>query len=242
MTSFYLRPADGGPLATYKPGQYVTIKIDHPTTPTSPRNYSLSDQPGTGYYRISVKREPALVPQGPAGLISNYLHDQIQEGDQILVGPPCGEFTLDESTETERPVVFLAGGIGVTPLLSMFKSLVSRSVRKPVYFLQAARNSEAHAFSEEVQQLAASQPEVCIHVRYDAPLAEDLTSGKCHSTGFVDADFLNEFLPGNEADFYICGPKPYMSQVYQLLSQRGVDPSQIRFEFFGPKAELTATA
>src|SRR5690606_10633822 len=62
ITSFYLKPADGTSLAPFKPGQYLTVRIDHPTTPTSPRNYSLSDRPGLGHYRISVKREPGPAP------------------------------------------------------------------------------------------------------------------------------------------------------------------------------------
>src|SRR5690606_4014058 len=55
VTSFYLAPTDGDPLPDYLPGQYITVRVDHPTTPTSPRNYSLSDRPGAGHFRISVK-------------------------------------------------------------------------------------------------------------------------------------------------------------------------------------------
>ncbi|MBR9804807.1 NO-inducible flavohemoprotein, partial [bacterium] len=92
--SFYLRPADGGAIPDYLPGQYITVKIDHPITPTSPRNYSLSDQPGGNRFRISVKRENPLTTNAPAGLISNYLHESVNEGDTLEIGPPCGEFTL----------------------------------------------------------------------------------------------------------------------------------------------------
>src|SRR5690606_5129246 len=139
VTSFYLKPADGEPLPDYLPGQYITVRIDHPHTPTSPRNYSLSDRPGTGYYRISVKREPAPHDEAPAGLISNHLHDSIQAGNELEIGPPCGEFTLDPAAANGRPIVFLAGGIGVTPLLSMAKSLQHVGATTPVRFVQAAR-------------------------------------------------------------------------------------------------------
>src|SRR4051794_12777659 len=98
ISSFYLKPLDAGPLPPFKPGQYVTVKITHPTVPTSPRNYSLSDRPGVPHYRISVKREPKLAPGVPDGLISNYLHDAVHEGDVVEVGPPCGEFTLDPTS------------------------------------------------------------------------------------------------------------------------------------------------
>src|SRR5690606_20459387 len=111
----------------FLPGQYITVRAEHPTTPTSPRDYSLSDRPGVGHFRISVKREGPLAADAPEGLISAYLHDAIQPGDRIEVGPPCGVFTLDPAEAGIRPVVLLAGGVGVTPLLSMFKSLVHTS-------------------------------------------------------------------------------------------------------------------
>ena len=78
ITSFYLQPEDGAPLPRFLPGQYITVRVDHPTTPTSPRNYSLSDEPGNGHYRISVKRESGNDADTPAGLISTYLHDAVE--------------------------------------------------------------------------------------------------------------------------------------------------------------------
>ncbi|MCA9115445.1 MAG: NO-inducible flavohemoprotein [Planctomycetaceae bacterium] len=238
VTSFYLRPADGGDLPPFLPGQYLTVKIDHPDTPTSPRNYSLSDRPGTGYYRISVKREPSLRPDAPAGLISSYLHDAVQEGDELQIGPPCGEFTLDPSAAGERPIVLLAGGIGVTPLLSMFRSLVHHGVDVPIYFVQAARNSRAHSFAEEVREAAAGRANVRTHCRYDAPLADDLSSGRCDSTGLVDVPFVRELVGTNDAEFYFCGPKPFMAGLYRGLIDWGVDVSRIHFEFFGPRQDI----
>src|SRR5690606_7456486 len=108
VTSFYLAPTDGEPLPDYLPGQYITVKLDHPVTPTSPRNYSLSDRPGTGYFRISVKREPRPAAAAPDGLISNFLHDYVCEGDDLEIGMPCGEFTLDPSQISSRPIVLVA--------------------------------------------------------------------------------------------------------------------------------------
>jgi len=241
VTSFYLTPADGGPLPAYKPGQYLTIKIDHPTTPTSPRNYSLSDKPGQGYYRISVKRE---TPVGaPAGLVSNYLHDQVNVGDELLVGPPCGEFTLDvEKQPADKPLVLLSGGIGITPILSMFKTLADHRTARPVYFIHAAINSETHALHEEVQAAAKALPNVRIHVCYSAPLEEDVTQKRCDSVGFVDGQLLDEHLPEGPADIYFCGPKPFMANLYRELKKRGVDEQSIRFEFFGPRQDITAAA
>ncbi len=242
VTSFYLKPADGGALAPFAPGQYITVNIQHPSTPTSPRNYSLSDGPGTGHYRITVKREPAPAADAPGGLISNYLHDHVNVGDTIRVGPPCGEFTIDPSDRSPRPIVFIAGGIGVTPLLAMAKSLVAAKSPAPIYFLQAAKNSAVHALADEVRGLAAGGADVTTRVVYDDPLEGDLTTGKCDSHGRVTAALLREWAPTAEARFYFCGPTPFMASVADSLKGLGVDDSRVNFEFFGPKQQLQAVA
>lgn len=240
ITSFYLEPADDRPLPDFLPGQYITVRAAHPTTPTSPRNYSLSDRPGAGHFRISVKREGPLAKGAPAGLISGYLHDQVQPGDHVHVGPPCGEFTLDPATVGDRPIVLLAGGVGVTPLLSMLKSLLHAGVSAPVYFLHAARNSRAHAFASEVRGLVEGSSHVKSLVLYDQPLADDLRHGLCDLVGLVDAHLLGEWTPTANAEFYFCGPRPFMQGVFSSLTRLGVDADRMHYEFFGPKGELHA--
>lgn len=240
ITSFYLRPQDGGPLPPFEPGQYTTVKVQHPTTPTSPRNYSLSDKPGNGHYRISVKREPSPAPGAPAGLISNYLHDEIHVGDVLELRPPNGDFRLRLADDHLRPIVLMSGGVGITPVLSMLKTLVEHGCRAPIHFVHCARNSEIHAFREEVEQLSDGRENVNIHFRYSDPLADDVTAGRCHTVGFLTADFLDELSPSDEADYYFCGPKPFMGAVHFNLKRRGVDDGQIHYEFFGPKDDFAA--
>jgi nitric oxide dioxygenase len=242
ITSFYLQPADGGALPTFQPGQYITVNVAHPTTPTSPRNYSLSDRPDVGHFRISVKREPSLAPGAPCGLISNYLHDQVGEGDLLQVGPPCGDFTLDPAQIGRRPIVLLAGGIGITPLLSMLKHLAYAGIDVPVYLIHAVRNSSVHALAGEVRQIAAEHPNIHAHFRYDAPLPQDLEQRRCDSVGIVDLALLRGILPGPDAEFNFCGPKPFMAELYQSLQSWGVDESRLNFEFFGPRQEITLPA
>lgn len=240
ITSFYLVPADGSTPAAFKPGQYITVQIDHPATPTSPRNYSLSDRPGLKHYRISVKREHGLSSNTPNGLISNYLHDHVNKGDQLKIGPPCGEFVLDPAKASAKPIVLLSGGIGITPVLSMLKSLVHQRVQTPVYFIHGARNSRVHALAGEVRHLASECKNLHTHFRYDAPLTNDLQNKSCDSTGMIDTKLLSQLLPSNDAEFYFCGPKPFMVSVYQGLKGWGVNDSRMHFEFFGPKQELAA--
>lgn len=236
VTSFYLKPADGAGLPSFQPGQYITVNIPHPETPTSPRNYSLSDRPGLDHYRISVKREPGA----PPGLISNYLHDRVQEGHILQVGPPCGEFVLD-ATRTSRPVVLIGAGIGVTPLLPIVKSLAG-SEGRTVHFIQAALNSQTHALGQELRQIENESSNVTLHVRYSNPLPGDLDTGKCDSTGLIDANFLKNLLSDIDADYYFCGPKPFMVRLFHGLQAAGVPEQRLHFEFFGPKQDLSAPA
>jgi len=241
ITSFYLKPSDARPLPNYLPGQYITVRVDHPTTPTSPRNYSLSDRAGEPHFRISVKREEKLTADAPAGLISSHLHDAIEEGHHVEVGPPCGEFTINPEHSDGQPVVLIAGGIGVTPLLSMAKSIVHANPDAPVYFLQAARNSDVHAFADEIQTLASLSSNMHVKVLYDAPLDGDVENNKCDGVGYVNTELLRDWTPFAEADFYFCGPKPFMQHIHACLQELGVNETRVRYEFFGPKEELQPT-
>src|SRR4029079_1171859 len=91
----------------------------------------------------------------PDGLVSNYLHGRVLEGDVLDIGPPCGDFTLDLAQIGNRPIVLISGGVGITPLMSMLKSVAHHRVKSPVHFIHAARNSRHHAFATEVRPLAA---------------------------------------------------------------------------------------
>lgn len=241
VTSFYLRPADGGRIPAFEPGQYITIRIDHPRTPTSPRNYSLSDYSGEAYFRISVKRESRPVPDAPDGIVSNYLHDDVQVGDELWVGPPCGEFTLDLEAAMHRPVVLIAGGIGITPLLAMAKALVRNGSATPIQLIHAARNSRVQAFSVEIQALRKYN-NLSTHIIFDDPLDRDVAEHKCDSVGTLNREFFQRETPYETALFYLCGPKPFMQAVYAGLAELGVDGERIAFEFFGPREEITASA
>jgi len=242
ITSFYLKPADNEPLPQWLPGQYITVKIDHPETPTSPRNYSLSDQAGLNHFRISVKREEGATSDTPDGLISTYLHENVQSGDTLELGPPCGEFTIDPDQPRTNPIVMLAGGVGVTPLLSMAKTLVARQSQVPIYFLQASRNSRTHAFANEIRQLNASGLQARTLTLFDQPLEGDEEKHLCDTTGFLSENLLREWAPFTQADFYFCGPKPFMKNTYSILRSLDVKPDQIHYEFFGPRQDIESSS
>ncbi|ADI26799.1 NO-inducible flavohemoprotein [Geobacillus sp. C56-T3] len=236
ITSFYLEPEDGKAISDYLPGQYVSVKLSIPgETYTHIRQYSLSDAPGKGYYRISVKREAATADK-PAGIVSNYLHDHVQEGDVLELSAPAGDFTLDLSKTT--PVVFISGGVGITPLLSMAHTLAIRQPTRPAAFLHAALNGRVHAFDEELRMLA-ERPSFSYHICYESPSDEDRLHPHFGKEGRIDLAWMQSVIPTKDADFYFCGPVPFMKTVYGALKQWGVPEEHIHYEFFGPAGDLT---
>ncbi len=133
-----LAPTDGEGLASARPGQYLPLKIPGPNGATL-RNYSLScDVNRRDHYRVSIKREaaPENVPGALDGIGSCYMHDQIDEGDEVAVMAPRGTFYLDEGST--RPVILLSGGVGLTPMVSMLHALSGGY--RPVWFIHACEN------------------------------------------------------------------------------------------------------
>ncbi|AGT32052.1 dihydropteridine reductase [Geobacillus genomosp. 3] len=236
ITSFYFEPEDGGAISDYLPGQYVSVKLDIPgETYTHIRQYSLSDAPGKGYYRISVKREAATAEK-PAGIVSNYLHDHIHEGDVVELSAPAGDFTLDLTKET--PVVLISGGVGITPLLSMASTAAIRQPNRSVTFLQAALNGRVQAFDEELRTLA-ERPSFAYYLCYESPSEDDRRHPHFSKEGRIDLAWMQTVIPTKDADFYFCGPVPFMKTVYRALTEWGVPEERIHYEFFGPAGDLT---
>ncbi|RCO08854.1 NO-inducible flavohemoprotein, partial [Bacilli bacterium] len=235
ITSFYLRPKDDEPIADYQAGQYLTTKAEiEGEKYTHIRHYSLSDAPGKDYYRISVKREDSVNGQ-PKGIVSNYLHQNIQVGDTLQFSVPAGDFIISPSN---KPMVLLSGGIGVTPLLSMLNTTVEKEPNRDITFIHATQNSKVHAFREHLSKLAKNNHRVHSYVVYDSPTEEDKQEKRYDKEGHVDLDWLKKVLPSNDVDFYLCGPLPFLQAMVRLLNQWGVPKDQIHFEVFNPVAIL----
>lgn len=236
ITSFYLKPEDGKEIAQFKPGQYISVKIEMSNEKyTQIREYSLSDSPGKEYYRISVKRE-GKVNSNPAGMISNYLHDNIQKGDFIKVSAPAGVFTLN--IDSELPIVLISGGVGITPLMSMLNTLVDTKSKREVYFIHAAINSKYQAFREHVENLSSQHTNIKFLICYEKPTEEDKKNRNYDKEGYVDLKWLQSVLPTNKANFHFCGPIPFMKAIYGALRQWNVPEGNIHYEFFGPSGKL----
>ncbi len=242
ITSFYLAAADGAPLPDFKAGQYITVRVATANGSTTMRNYSLSDKPSQSHFRISVKRELPPEANTPAGYVSNWLHDKIEVGSEIEIAPPCGEFFLDITEQHNRPLVLLAAGVGITPIISILLTALDAMPQRQVIFIHAALNEEVQAFRKTVSALEQKHPNLKAYHRYsEAPEEGMAYTGKA-STGFVTAEYLEGLLPQRDADYYFCGPQPFMVGIYHDLLKWGIPAPQVHFEFFGPREALEKAA
>ncbi|WP_342555426.1 NO-inducible flavohemoprotein [Paenibacillus sp. FSL R7-0652] len=240
ITSFYLLPEDGKSISSYQPGQYISIRMQVPGQQfTQIRQYTLSDAPGKPYYRISVKRESGA-PDRPDGVISNYLHDHITEGSLVELSAPAGDFTLD--MEDQRPIVLVSGGVGLTPMISMLNALTESGDQRPVTFLHASPNGQAHAFRDHVNRLAQEHTHLMVHFCYTAPSDADLQNEFVYRQGYMDAAWLRQVIQEPDANYYLCGSAAFMRSVYAELLSIGAASDRIHYEFFGPKASLSPAA
>ncbi|MGI9385225.1 MAG: MOSC domain-containing protein [Methyloligellaceae bacterium] len=239
ITSFYLVPEDDAALPRFLPGQFLTFELSIPGQPKPVlRTYSLSDSPNSDHYRVSIKREsaPADRPDLMPGLSSNYFHDQVGIGTRIRVGAPRGKFHLDQ--DSERAVVLLSGGVGLTPMIGMMNAIVRSGARRPVWFIHGARNGREHAMGTHVRQMVADNENLHAHIRYSQPEADDIEGRDFDSRGRVDIALLKQVLPFDDYEFYLCGPTPFMRSMYCGLLSLDVSEKRIHYEFFGPGSIL----
>lgn len=207
----------------YRAGQFLSFRVEvdgHRLV----RCYSLASSPDTeSVHKVTVKR----VARGRA---SNWMNDQVQVGDVLEVMPPSGVFCLQ--AERQTPIVLFAGGSGITPVISILKSALATTGRS-LKLVYANRDEPSIIFRRELEALEAAHPDrlEVVH-RLDA------------RDGFVDEPcVLREVGSRTDADFYVCGPGPFMDIVESALARAGVGEGQIFIERFeSPSEEPVAGA
>ncbi len=230
ITSFYLYPADGGAVADYKPGQYISLRLFLPELNLlQPRQYSISCAPNGEFYRISVKRESGSTH--PDGMISNRLHKYVNEGDLVDLSAPGGVFILDEDVKSSAKV-FISGGVGQTPLMAMLEGALSnpRTQNHPITWIHGCRNEAVHAFKDRLLEITNLFSNVNPHIFYDDLEEEDEGTHR----GWVELERIKKHVLQGQADYYICGPAPFIAKHYDYLLANGVPKTAIHFEEFGP--------
>ncbi|APL93363.1 dihydropteridine reductase [Sphingomonas sp. BHC-A] len=231
IKSFVLRPVDGKPVMAHIPGQYLTFWLEIPGHPPVKRNYSISAAPNGRTYRISVKREPL-------GLASGWLHDEAEAGTILKVAAPAGEFFLAD--HVERPVVLLSGGVGLTPMVAMLEALVASGTDIAVHYIHGTHDRDTHAMRDHVRAVAARGKAVKVTDFHQTPLADEIEGRDYDAAGIITDEWLVANTPVADADYYICGPRPFLRHAVSTLSLAGVASARIHYEFFGPADELLA--
>lgn len=226
ITSFYLYPADEGPIADFKPGQFLSLRLFLPELNLlQPRQYSISCAPNGVYYRISVKREVGSTH--PDGLISNRLHQVIQPGAIVDVSSPSGVFVLQENLHKTK--VFISGGVGQTPLMAMMETILKQNETASIKWIHGCRDSEVHAFKQRVGELTQTHVNLKQHIFYDV-----VDKGEDAYKGWVELAQIEENIFSQQAEYYICGPSGFIEKHYQYLINQKIDKTAIFFEEFGP--------
>lgn len=230
ITSFIMEPVDGKPVVNFEPGQYIGVAVDVPALGLQQiRQYSLSDMPNGRSYRISVKREDGG-PNSP-GYVSCLLHDHVNVGDEIKLAPPYGNFHIDVNAKT--PIVLISGGVGLTPMISMLKQAIQDPQRR-VLFVHGARNSGVHAMRDRLREVAKTYANFSLVVFYDDPLPQDVAGRDFDHQGLVNVKAIKNAVVLPDADYYICGPIPFMRMQHDALKQLGIREARIHYEVFGP--------
>lgn len=242
MTSFVLQQPDGSVLPDFTPGQYVSVRVLVPGLQHwQVRQYSLSAAPNGRDYRITVKQEsaPPGVTGAPPGLVSNHLHHAVHVGDLLATHMPLGEFVLRPGSQ---PVVLLSGGAGITATLSMLEFLSGPlGGTREVVFLHAAKHRRHHAFGSHVRALAQRRSGISVAIFYEEVGADDAIGLHHDGVGRFTPELLQQRLPVEPADIYVCGPPGFMAGMGAALDALAVPPSRRFSETFAPDTSFNVS-
>ncbi|MFT7222901.1 MAG: nitric oxide dioxygenase, partial [Cellvibrionaceae bacterium] len=248
IKSFYLLPRDGSSVPSFSAGQYIGVKVNTEGSKyTQIRQYSLSKK---WAFRITIKadiedsnyiqmRQYSLskrwgfritVKAEPQGLASNFLHDCVK-GDSVYVQSPTGVFTLSGSP---RRKIFIAGGVGATPLMCMLHEAAEKSIDpSDILFIQCVNGSSDRVFHNELLNLRSK-----FDYHYKLCVEEaDVGDHRGRLNQEILTHWMNELnFHGENSEVYLCGPTPFMSGLKQMLLQSGFADDHLHYEVFGPRA------
>lgn len=234
VKTFRFVPAGGGPLPFEAiAGQYLNLQLVIDGKRVR-RSYTIASSPTrTDYVEITVKRD---------GLASKFLHGSVKEGDTIKVGAPAGKFYF-AGTETKR-VVLVAGGVGITPMMSVIRCLTDRRWTGDMHLIFAVKRRADIIFERELEDLAAGHPN--LHVTITLTQPDDAAPGGLWdgTRGRISRDLIVRVVPDlARSRVMLCGPVPQMQAARALFVELGVSNDDIREEeFVSPVASSDADA
>jgi benzoate/toluate 1,2-dioxygenase reductase subunit len=205
----------------FLPGQYVSLNV--PGTSQS-RAYSFSTAPGSKEARF-------LIRNVPGGLMSGWLSREAAIGQRMNFVGPSGSFFL---RPVERPILMLAGGTGLAPLLSMLEVLANRGCTQPIHLIYGVTTDGDLVETARIESLAERLPTFS----WAGCVAEEASNHPLK--GYVTQHLSNAHLNGGDSDIYLCGPPPMVEAVRIFLRDKGVTPAHFHYEKFAPSETVAA--
>ncbi|NMG44159.1 2Fe-2S iron-sulfur cluster binding domain-containing protein [Aromatoleum toluvorans] len=213
----------------FKPGQFVTLELEIDGRQVM-RSYTISSAPSIPYsFSITVKRVPG-------GQVSNWLHDNLEEGSVVAVHGPVGQFNCIDYPA--RKVLFLSGGVGITPVMSMARWFFDTNSEVDMVFAHSARAPKDVIYRAELDYMSTRIENFKLHLISERTEIGHVWSGY---RGYLTRAMLDLIAPDFlEREVFCCGPTPYMRAVRHLLQEAGYDFARYHEESFGatPEADI----
>jgi ferredoxin-NADP reductase len=223
VKTFRLRLSDSAPIPfSFAPGQFLSVSFLINGARVA-RSYSIASSPTQrDYVELTVKRDEH-------GVVSCHLHDDIKVGEEIEISGPVGRFTF--TGEEAESIVLIAGGVGITPMMSIIRYLTDRVWPGEIYLVYSCRSPVEFVFRSELALLQHKNP----RLRVIATMSRvEEGSDWMGLRGRISKDLLAQTIPDIATRrVHICGPPPMLDAVKKALAELGIAPDHIRTETFG---------
>jgi ferredoxin-NADP reductase len=215
-------------LAPFRAGQYVGVKVSINGVITG-RAYSIVSSPNNlAYYEIAVKN------LGNEGFVSQFLCTQLKLGDNLEVTEPLGQFYYNPIFHGQE-LVFIAGGCGVTPFISLLRNIYEKDLDFKIIFIYGCLNGKEILFREEIEQMAKEKPNITF-----IPILSEPEAGWKGETGFITSDILKKYAGVLlKKMIYIVGPEAMRDFLIPELAKFKVPSNRILWEVAPPASDIT---
>ena len=217
-----------GPMPVFRPGQYVNLFVEINGVRTS-RPFSISSAPGSPWLDLTVR-------EIEGGFVSTWLCQEVPRGTELEATGPAGSFYYEPLIDGDR-LLFLAGGSGITPFMSMLRTCAHTRWPYRVHLLYGTRTARDVIFGNELKALAAAHPEFTWDLVVSEPTAR--YKGK---TGFLDRDVILDAIGEDgvaASKVFVCGPPKMLEMVKGTLTGLEVPVHRQRWELFGMPEDIT---
>jgi len=227
-TKTFRMVSETGYLPPFQAGQYVNLLVETRGVRSS-RPYSIASPPNQrAFYDLTVKAVPD-------GFVSLYLLEEVTVGDSLNSSGPMGGFFHNPLSHSNE-VVYMAGGSGITPMMSMIREVTDRGLERRMHLFYGSRTPDDIIYKEELERLATAHDNLTVDMVISEPEA-----GYRGLTGFIAGTMLKQRLGDlTGKTFFVCGPEAMYTFCLKELESLGLRKKQIRVEVYGPPGDVTS--